>query len=143
MNLKYNLCLNPSVERAVVKGQSSKRWRGGGGRLGKPVLEWAVPGGCIRPPLPGLEGWSLAVPDSKELTRLARASPSGSPQAKSRFYSPLIFSFIPQSTLYDLYMHSCACLVNLSSPGNNTFHEGRVSSVSVAFTPGLALSKCV
>ena len=53
------------------------------------------------------------------------------------------FSFLSQSKLYDLDMHLCADFVDLSSPGKRTFHEGRVSSISVAFTLGLVLSRYV
>lgn len=41
--------------KGSCKGTVFKEMAGWRGRLGKPVLEWAVPGGCSRPPLPGLK----------------------------------------------------------------------------------------
>lgn len=103
--------------KGSCKGTVFKEMAGWRGRLGKPVLEWPVLGGCIRPPLPGpkLEGWSLATPDSKELSRLARASPSGSPQAKSRFYSPLVFSLCRKAH-FMIYICICVHALFISLP---------------------------
>ena len=120
-------------KRAVVKGQSSKRQRGGGraGEAGAEVEGGGMPGGCSQSPLPG-----------PKLTWRGGLWLDSTPGQVTISQAP-DFSFLSQSKLYDLGMHLCADFVDLSSPGRRTFPEGRVSSISVAFTPGLGLRRYV